>query len=86
MIITGLVIPGFSCALIEEEIFKANVLQIERVAKLPVEAMQATRNSVKLQNKMQLHQANDAECRLLVERWQSKECLGALMAFGERKK
>jgi len=60
--------------------------KIERVAKLPVEAMQAARNSVKLQNKVQLHQANDAECRLLVERWQSKECLGALMAFGERKK
>ena len=60
--------------------------KIERVAKLPVEAMQAARTSVKLQNKAQLHQANDAECRLLVERWQSKECLGALLAFGERKK
>ena len=59
--------------------------KIERIAKLPVEAMQAARNSVKIHNQVQLHKVNDAECKLLVERWQSKECLGALMAFGKRK-
>ena len=57
--------------------------KIDRIAKLPVEAMQAARNSLKIQNKENLHQANDTECNLLVERWQSKECLGALMEFGK---
>ena len=59
--------------------------KVARIARLPVEGMSAARNSVKLQNKAQLHQANDAECQLLVERWQSKECLEALMSFRERK-
>ncbi|KAL8583176.1 hypothetical protein ACOMHN_046560 [Nucella lapillus] len=33
-----------------------------------------------------LHKVNKAECELLVERWQSKECINAIMSFFSRKK
>ncbi|KAK7505696.1 hypothetical protein BaRGS_00002967 [Batillaria attramentaria] len=33
-----------------------------------------------------LHRVNEAECELLVERWQSQECINAIMAFFSRKK
>ena len=59
---------------------------MERVASLPVEGMEASRNSVRTHIKAKLHATNSLECRLLVDRWQSKECLEALMKFGQRKK
>ena len=60
--------------------------KVERMAKLPVEGMRAARSSIRKQNKSELHAVNSAECKLLVQRWQSKECLEALLQFGQRKK
>ena len=33
-----------------------------------------------------LKKVNDAECELLEERWQSQECMNAIMAFFTKKK
>ena len=60
--------------------------KIERLASLPVEGMEACRSSVRAHNKSRLHATNSSECKLLADRWQSKECLEALMQFGRRKK
>ena len=59
---------------------------MEKVASLPVEGMEASRNSVRTHSKAELHETNSLECRLLIDRWQSKECLEALKKFGQRKK
>ena len=32
-----------------------------------------------------LHKVNEAECDLLVERWQSQECINAIMSFFSKK-
>lgn len=60
--------------------------KVARIAKLPPEGMEAVRNSVRAHNKAKLHATNVSECKLLIERWQSTECLNALMHFGQRKK
>ena len=70
----------------ERNFHKEVTRKVERIANLPVEGMEAARSSVREHNKAKLHLTNVSECKLLVERWQSKECQKALMQFGQRKR
>ena len=60
--------------------------KVERIARLPFEGMEASRSSIRAHNKTELHATNSSECKLLADRWQSKECQEALMQFAQRKK
>ena len=78
---------GLVTEVFPEHNFQKEVMRkVERIASLPVEGMEASRNSIRAPNKLALHAVNTSECKLLVDRWQSKECLEALMQFGQRKK
>ncbi|TMS35386.1 hypothetical protein L596_002800 [Steinernema carpocapsae] len=73
------------------EVIPANTFQAEaekRIAaysQLPPESLRLNKILVRDVHRQALHKANDAECKLLVERWQSAECIAALQKFMTRK-
>ncbi|KAK0395667.1 hypothetical protein QR680_001383 [Steinernema hermaphroditum] len=54
-------------------------------SQLPPESLRLNKVLVRDINRAALHKANDLECKLLVERWQSAECAAALQKFMTRK-
>ncbi|OWF34767.1 enoyl-CoA delta isomerase 2, mitochondrial-like [Mizuhopecten yessoensis] len=55
--------------------------RVEKFAKLPKNSLQKSRNLTRDQLRETLHRVNKQECDVLVERWQSEECLMAIMNF-----
>lgn len=53
---------------------------------LPPQSLQFSKTLNRSAEKALLHKVNEAECELLVERWQSQECINAIMSFFSRKK
>lgn len=49
------------------------------------QSMTTSKNLIREVEKKKLHEVNEKECDLLVERWQSDECMNAIMAFFTRK-
>lgn len=64
---------------------KETKTKIESFAKLPRESMQFSKQLVRNVEKELLHKVNKEECKLLVERWQSDECMTAIMNFFQQK-
>jgi len=59
----------------------------EQMVGLPQESLREGRRLLRSWTREQLHKANQEECRVLVERWQSEECMAAIMEFfASRKK
>ncbi|XP_060075320.1 enoyl-CoA delta isomerase 2-like [Ylistrum balloti] len=55
--------------------------KVAKFAKLPKNSLQKARNLTRDQQRETLHRVNKQECDVLVERWQSEECLMAIMNF-----
>ncbi|XP_076449589.1 enoyl-CoA delta isomerase 2-like [Babylonia areolata] len=53
---------------------------------LPPQSLQYSKTLNRDAERDLLHKVNQAECELLVERWQSKECINAIMSFFAKKK
>jgi len=57
---------------------------IDQYAKFPPQSMKLSKVLNRSAEKDLLVKVNEAECELLEERWQSKECINAIMAFFSR--
>ncbi|XP_033755421.1 enoyl-CoA delta isomerase 2, mitochondrial-like [Pecten maximus] len=55
--------------------------RVAKFAKLPKNSLQKARNLSRDQQRETLHRVNKQECDVLVGRWQSEECLMAIMNF-----
>ncbi|XP_067652846.1 enoyl-CoA delta isomerase 2-like [Haliotis asinina] len=58
---------------------------MQEFSKLPPKSMTTSKNLMREVERQKLHDVNAKECDLLVERWQSDECMNAIMAFFTRK-
>lgn len=65
----------------EEEIAK----KVKYMVSLPVKSLIYAKKLTRDQDRKVLHVVNKEECERLVERWQSEDCIKALMAFFQRK-
>ena len=59
--------------------------RIEDLVKLPEGSILESNALMRRWNKKELHKVNIEECQLLVRRWQSDECMNAVLSFFERK-
>lgn len=48
---------------------------------LCLQSLRLSKNLVRDAERDLLHQVNERECQLLIERWQSEECINAIMSF-----
>lgn len=64
---------------------KETEAKIKQYAAFPPLSMSKSKVLCRQNEIEKLHQVNKAECNLLIERWQSKECEQAIMAFFTRK-
>ncbi|XP_069112207.1 enoyl-CoA delta isomerase 2-like [Argopecten irradians] len=55
--------------------------RVAKFAKLPKQSLQLARNLTRDQQRKVLHDVNQQECDVLVGRWQSEECITAIMNF-----
>lgn len=55
--------------------------RIKQYSELPPQSMALTKNLIRSTFKDALHDINKKECDLLEERWQSQECMNAIMNF-----
>lgn len=78
----GLVTEVFPDHVFQDEIWK----RVREYAKLPKDSLRLSKCLVREVDKEALHATNARECKLLVERWQSTECIQAIMDFFSRKK
>uniref|UniRef100_A0A914QW91 Uncharacterized protein n=1 Tax=Panagrolaimus davidi TaxID=227884 RepID=A0A914QW91_9BILA len=60
--------------------------RIAEYAKLPPEALKVNKQVLRDVHRETLHKVNEHESAILRDRWVSKECEQALMAFMTRKK
>eukprot|EP00163_Fabomonas_tropica_P000259 TRINITY_DN10162_c0_g1_i2.p1 TRINITY_DN10162_c0_g1~~TRINITY_DN10162_c0_g1_i2.p1 ORF type:complete len:337 (+),score=15.85 TRINITY_DN10162_c0_g1_i2:82-1011(+) len=60
--------------------------RVAMLAQLPPESVQKSKWVIREPLLAQLNECNEAECRLLEERWQSEECANAIRAFFSRAK
>jgi len=72
------------------EIFTDNFMKhvIEQaiiLAKLPSGSVKEGKRLMSQWNKEELHRVNEEECKVLIKRWQSEECLEAVLEFFQRK-
>lgn len=71
---------------IPENMFaKETAAKVQAFAKLPKQSLQKSKVLVRDGMRDKLHAVNKAECDLLEERWQSKECMDAIMGFFSQK-
>ncbi|XP_046328196.1 enoyl-CoA delta isomerase 2-like isoform X1 [Haliotis rufescens] len=69
----------------ENSFQKESDAMMQGYSKLPPKSMTTSKNLIREVEKKKLHEVNEKECDLLVERWQSDECMNAIMAFFTRK-
>ncbi|KAK7115391.1 enoyl-CoA delta isomerase 2-like [Littorina saxatilis] len=73
------------------QVFPEDVFQKETEAlvsyygSLPPQSLKYSKTLNRSAERELLHKVNEAECDLLVERWQSQECINAIMSFFSRK-
>jgi len=81
---------GEACGLITK-VFPDDKLQTEAwqrinaMAKLPVKSLVYSKDLVRGRERSKLHEVNLAECDRLLERWQSEDCMNAIMSFFSKK-
>lgn len=74
------------------DVFPANTFynevqsRLQKLAKLPPNALLASKNLIRNAERAKLHEVNEAECNLLFELWQADECKNAMINFASRKK
>ena len=59
--------------------------RVQELVLLPVGSIMESKALMKRWQKEMLHRVNMEECRMLVRRWQSDECMEAVLKFFERK-
>ncbi|KAK7791471.1 hypothetical protein R5R35_002391 [Gryllus longicercus] len=59
--------------------------ELEKLSNLPANSLLYSKALVRNQEKENLQKAVEAECKRLEERWQSEDCLNAVIAFMSRK-
>ncbi|ESO96902.1 hypothetical protein LOTGIDRAFT_178218 [Lottia gigantea] len=64
---------------------KETMARVTKYAQLPPQSLQKSKNLMRQMQKDKLDKVNSEECDLLVERWQSDECMNAIMNFFKRK-
>lgn len=64
---------------------KETQTKVETFAKFPPQSMQYSKVLIRGAERELLHKVNIEECKLLVERWQSNECMTAIMNFFQEK-
>ena len=74
---SGLITSVFPDAAFAEETQR----RLAAFAQLPPQSMQLSKRLIRSVMKEQLHAVNKAECDLLEQRWQSKECANAIANF-----
>ncbi|KAG8506943.1 Enoyl-CoA delta isomerase 2, mitochondrial [Galemys pyrenaicus] len=77
----GLVTQVFPDSTFQKEVWA----RLKAFAKLPPNAMRASKEVLRRGEREQLHAANAEECRVLQGRWLSDECANAVMAFLSRR-
>jgi len=65
----------------QEEAWK----KVKQIAELPVRSIVFSKELVRGRERDLLHKVNLAECDRLLERWQSEDCMNAIMKFFSRK-
>ncbi|XP_064640687.1 enoyl-CoA delta isomerase 2-like [Lineus longissimus] len=69
-------------AVFPDAVFKEQTAEIiKQMAELPKDSFKLGKVLMRDVDRDALHKANDRECMLLVERWQSSECVEAIMKF-----
>ncbi|KAL3860200.1 hypothetical protein ACJMK2_010356 [Sinanodonta woodiana] len=59
--------------------------KVKQYAQLPKQSLQKSKTLIRDADIVKLHQVNAEECKVLVERWQSEECMNAIMNFFQSK-
>ncbi|XP_045192757.2 enoyl-CoA delta isomerase 2-like isoform X2 [Mercenaria mercenaria] len=71
---------------IPDDVFtKETSAKVQAIAKLPKESMSFSKVLIRDAEREKLHSVNKEECRVLVGRWQSNECMTAIMNFFQQK-
>jgi len=79
---TGLVSEVFP-----DDTFAAETAKrVQAMAQLPVKSLVYSKELIRGRERKQLHEINNVECDRLLERWQSEDCMNAIMKFFARKK
>ncbi|KAH3775462.1 enoyl-CoA delta isomerase 2-like isoform X1 [Dreissena polymorpha] len=69
-------------SVIPDDVFaKETQAKIDTISKLPRESMSYSKVLIRNAEKATLHSVNKEECRVLIGRWQSQECMNAIMSF-----
>lgn len=77
----GLVTEVFPDSSFQSEVWS----RLKAYAKLPPNSLSLSKQLIRSQEKQRLYEVNDAEVKLLVERWTSDECFNAVMSFFQAK-
>ncbi|KAG1710390.1 Enoyl-CoA delta isomerase 2, mitochondrial [Nymphon striatum] len=77
----GLVSQVFSDSTFDDEVNA----KLQEISKLPRKSLIYSKALTRDMDRELFHRVNDAECERLVERWQSEDCINAIMAFFQRK-
>ncbi|KAL4234002.1 Enoyl-CoA delta isomerase 2 [Mactra antiquata] len=71
---------------IPDDVFvKETSARVAYMAKLPPQSMSYSKVLIRDAERQTLHNVNKEECRVLVGRWQSQECMNAIMNFFQQK-
>lgn len=77
---------GLVTAVFRDDSFRQQIWpHLISLAKLPKNALRSSKNLIRSTQRSVLHDVNKKECQLLVERWQSEECMAAIMDFFQKK-
>jgi len=69
-----------------EDVFhKETEALVSYYGSLPPQSLKFSKTLNRDAERATLHKVNEAECELLVERWQSQECINAIMSFFSKK-
>lgn len=78
---------GLLTAVFPDDSFEAETRKrVEEYAQLPVKSLVYSKDLVRGREREVLHSVNNAECDRIYERWQSEDCMNAIMKFFSRKK
>jgi len=77
---------GLITEVLDGSLDEAVARKAEQVVRLPQESLREGRRLLRTWTREQLHKTNQEECRVLVKRWQSEECMEAIMEFFAAKK
>ncbi|XP_060028230.1 enoyl-CoA delta isomerase 2-like [Erinaceus europaeus] len=77
----GLVTQVFPDSTFQKEVWT----RLKAYSKLPPNAMRISKEIIRKNEKEKLHAVNAEECNVLLSRWQSDECMNAVVNFLSRK-